>query len=44
MKMVMMRKFIVIITAYFSYEVLFNGLFSWLKDDNEFSTIYVLIN
>ena len=34
MKIRMMKRFLFIIIAYFSYEVLFNGLFAWLKEEN----------
>ena len=44
MKVRMMKRFLGIITAYFMYEVLFNGLFAWLKEEEEFNNFYVVLN
>ena len=44
LKIGMMKRFIIISSAYFLYEILFNGLLSWLKNDGGFNSVYVVIN
>jgi hypothetical protein len=40
----MMKKFTIITSIYFMYEIIINGLIPYLRDDEEFSPLYVIIN
>ena len=40
----MMKKFTVLATFYFMYEIIINGLIPYMREGEDFSPVYVVLN